>query len=433
VLLSAWAVTFADAFVRSVVPTPMLIDWKSIHSDLSAYVQATDEHFELTAVMHAMHDLADKAGQVCQKDVIYEKAFFWKGARKKAHEQVDWWCRQIQSGSHWFPRNVFLQTSSHQCQIGVNYLEFMDRALGETWKQKEKFCGKINKAETKVKIDSLGSLKEAVTGALRSPAYIAVGLYSGLLSFQVLLPVALSVAPGLLNAALRIKVMVPQSHLPGVFIVLMPLMYMPIVWACGACIVQSIGEIFPMVALVSMALSPAGYTVLGIAKAVTSPMTPSRVLAFYQDAEKWSWVCKFVTLCCFGLYISKICRQIQEIEERNEGLAALVLEQARKLLLPLLLGKVASMGSLLLSGVVWSMLFTLMTATLLTTVVGADWMMRSTVDEWHVQEGYYKEMQEELQYDNNHFPQLRDGYVTQMKAMLHLVTHQRSSDAAAEV
>lgn len=215
---------------------------------------------------------------------------------------------------------------------------------------------------------------------------------------------------------------------------LMPLMYVPMVWACGVCAVQSIGEILLLVSLAFLAFSPAVYTVFGICRAVTSPMSRKGVLDFCQAVEKWTTICHLVALFCFSVYLVKIYMTIHEIEERKEGLAAFALEQVRKLLLPLLLGEVTNLVSLLFSGVVWSMLFTFSAAMFLTTIVGADWMMRSSAEEWHAQgEEYYVEMQEEHKFEDAYAEKLHRDLVAAMSAMLE-VTHRRgtlASDATA--
>jgi len=257
-----------------------------------------------------------------------------------------------------------------------------DVTTKEARKLKDKLCGMVNDTDMNVSLDTLSSVTDVVDVVwIKNSASMALGLYSGLLSFQRLLPVALSVAPGLLTAALRIKVVAPQSYLPGVFIVLMPLMYMPMVWSCGVCAVQSIGEIRLLVSLAFLAFSPALYTVFGIRRAVTSPIPRTGVLDFFQTVKNWTWMCYLVALFFFVWYMVKICTQIHEIEERK-GLGAFVLEQARKLLLPLVLGEVTNLVSLLLSRVVWSMLFTFATEMFLTTVVSADWMLHSSAEEY---------------------------------------------------
>jgi len=203
------------------------------------------------------------------------------------HHQVNYWCEHLQSVSGWCPWSDVLHKCARQCQFLTNYMGIGDVTTKEARKQKEKLCGMINDTDTKVSLDTLSNVKEVFDVVwIKNSASMALGLYSGLLSFHRLLPAALSVAPGLLKAALRIKVVVPQSYLPGVFIVLMPLMYMPMVWACGVCAVQGIGEIWLLVSLACLAFSPAVYTVLGIVRAVTSPISQKGVLFLFANCQK---------------------------------------------------------------------------------------------------------------------------------------------------
>merc|ERR1712129_38678 len=74
-----------------------------------------------------------------------------------------------------------------------------------------------------------------------------------------------------------------------------------------------------------------------------------------------------------------------------------------------------------------------MGAMFLTTVVGADWMMRSSAEEWWLQDQeYIAEMQEVHKFDDQSAEKLHTDLVNAMTAMLE-VTHKKTleSDAPA--
>merc|ERR1719277_935852 len=142
----------------------------------------------------------------------------------------------------------------------------------ETAKQKEAICTFLNASQ--VKQSPLDSISEVVDVSwIRSAAYAFVGSLSASLSFRAALPEALSVAPGLLFAAIRIKVVAPQSYLPGIFIIVMPLLYVPMVWSFCIFIVHIVGDPVLLVGIAVLVLSPLVFIILGLSWHVVSPMT----------------------------------------------------------------------------------------------------------------------------------------------------------------
>ena len=71
---------------------------------------------------------------------------------------------------------------------------------------------------------------ESMMKRLQAPVELGIGLKHALMGFKIMIPAAVAIAPGLMKGALAVKMLVPQSSLPGVFVVLLPWLYCPIMW-----------------------------------------------------------------------------------------------------------------------------------------------------------------------------------------------------------
>jgi len=316
-----------------------------------------------------------------------------------------------------------------ECRLFTNYMGVGDIATKQARVQKARLCAMLN--STHMKQGRLDGVRTVVDVEwIRSTAYALIGSLSSFLSFRVVLPEAISVAPGLLTAAMRIKVVSPQSYLPGVFIVIMPVLYVPMIWTFCIFIVQVVGDPLLVVALTLIALSPLTYTALGLARRVTYPMPRNAVAAFSTYTRWCMHGMRLIALLCILAYTWKLGVRIHRIEERREGIAAFLLEEARQTLLPLLLGHVDSLVSLIFSGPMWSLVCTFVMEMYMTAIVGADWMLRASADEWKSQGvEHFVELQEQGSLDNRSAEELHQRRVSAMQAMLEL-TENRGAPAA---
>ena len=73
---------------------------------------------------------------------------------------------------------------------------------------------------------------EIVVSHLRIGVEAVVGLFNGGRTLRTMLPTAVSLAPGMLRGAMRCKMMLPQSTIPGMIIVRLPWLYCPLAWCC---------------------------------------------------------------------------------------------------------------------------------------------------------------------------------------------------------
>jgi len=93
-------------------------------------------------------------------------------------------------------------------------------------------------------------------------------------------------------------------------------------------------------------------------------------------------VVRLVALACIVAYVVKVVLCIREIETRGKGLGAFMIEQGKSLLLPLLIGQVDNLISLVFSGPLWSLIFSFVVQVYLTAIVASDWLLRASAEEW---------------------------------------------------
>ena len=121
-------------------------------------------------------------------------------------------------------------------------------------------------------VDLLDQL-DSWMGTAQTGAEIAVSLVQALASFKILVPAAIAVAPAVIKGAFKVKTLVPESSIPGMFIILLPWVYCPIVWCFCSIFFQLLGNYVVLFGLILAAYAPMAYFVVGMWKRVTMPMT----------------------------------------------------------------------------------------------------------------------------------------------------------------
>jgi len=121
---------------------------------------------------------------------------------------------------------------------------------------------------------------------MTSVADIGSSVLQALSNFGSLLPAAMSIAPGLLKGALRVKMLVPQAPIPGLFVLVLPWMYCPLQWAIYSMAFQVVGSLMLLLGLIIVAFSPAVYTLMGMRLHIDRPMTDEQVIVSMQAIDR---------------------------------------------------------------------------------------------------------------------------------------------------
>merc|ERR1711969_360270 len=91
---------------------------------------------------------------------------------------------------------------------------------------------------------------------------------------------------GMLKASLAVKILVPGSSLPGVFIIVLPLVTTPIFWAIFNVIFQIVGGLDLLLGLMLLAFLPCLNTIVGAWKEVARPMSDKQIAEFNATMAK---------------------------------------------------------------------------------------------------------------------------------------------------
>lgn len=177
-------------------------------------------------------------------------------------------------------------------------------------------------------------------------------------SLRTLVPAALSLAPGLLRGALTTKTLVPQSSIPGMFVLMLPWLYCPLVWCMYDIVLQLSGSLALLGGLAVLAFGPMALFALGLAVNITKPMSDLKMKRVLRHVRWFN----FLT---FALAYGNLAWVI--IWHRPHGLPRVVLETVvPHLLRPSTLG---------------ATLFGVSSKFLVTTLVGVDLMIREIAEQ----------------------------------------------------
>jgi len=135
---------------------------------------------------------------------------------------------------------------------------------------------------------------------------IMYGAVLGIQNVPMLIPAVLSMVTGMLKASLAVKVLVPGSSLPGVFIIVLPLITTPIFWAVFNVIFQIVGGLDLLVGLMLLAFLPCLNTFVGTWKQVARPMNDAQIADYSITMNRISSILSLVMASSFGLFVWKV-------------------------------------------------------------------------------------------------------------------------------
>jgi len=184
---------------------------------------------------------------------------------------------------------------------GIIRKELLSPSYQPMWDETIKQCGMVNQNVSSILGGRVNSMFGFVDDAIvkgKIAAEMTSGLLNALVSFKVMLPSALTIAPGLIQAALTAKAMVPQSSIPGMFVVILPWLYCPLVWCIYNIVLQMIGNPYLLTGLVILAYSPMCYCFVGTMTAISRPMDEDHAVQSISCIKNSVYVMTFAAVCC---------------------------------------------------------------------------------------------------------------------------------------
>jgi len=124
-------------------------------------------------------------------------------------------------------------------------------------------------------------------------------------TFKTMSGATFAMAPALIRAALKVKTAVPQSPVSGMFIVLLPWLYSPIVFVILNCFFQLVGNWQLLVGIIVYSFFPMLFFVIGMKKKVTRPFNDQEASKFVKifKAVQYSKVVIGGSFIVWGLFV----------------------------------------------------------------------------------------------------------------------------------
>jgi len=113
---------------------------------------------------------------------------------------------------------------------------------------------------------------QLLVGSMKELTEISVSLIHSLKSFKMMSSATFALAPALIRSAIRVKTAVPQNSISGMFVIVLPWLYSPLVWCVYNLVFQLIGNWPLLFGLIVMAYGPVAFFIIGVWKDITRPM-----------------------------------------------------------------------------------------------------------------------------------------------------------------
>jgi len=357
-LLATWLLAFTTPFATSTVPARLLITWDSIDADVLEFVRLTRDHYNVDKKVTQM---MGTAGEVCNQKIPDLKQNW-----EKAKGKVQSLCSIVRRIDVPFYSGDNKARSA--CRQLPKYLNNADKGVEITLQA----CDSLNRMWQSSQIGEMqrsiyDAIKEGVVKA-KLAVEMTIGFGNALSSFKAMWPTAISIAPGLIKAALRAKVIIPQSSIPGIFVVLLPWLFAPLTWSLYNIAMQLAGSPFLLVSLFLFAFYPLAFSVIGWWGNVTAPMEQAKLKKLLCRLSRSTNFIMGLALC---FAIVAVVLLIQKSEEQQPLVSGLV-EHA--------LSEIIKKKLIYMRGVI-VMVLSYLSKLYLTALTGVDWMLHQTAEQ----------------------------------------------------
>lgn len=140
-----------------------------------------------------------------------------------------------------------------------------------------------------------------------------VAFWLAIKDVQLLFPAALSIAPGMMTGAIIMKTIVPQSTIPGIIMLQLPWLIVPLVWSFFSLAIQGFGNTWLFLGLAPMAFQPFVYVVLGRIYQLDWPMSDKMVIKATKDINKVQGYMSNFGLLFLTVYIIRLIIYLRNV------------------------------------------------------------------------------------------------------------------------
>lgn len=182
----------------------------------------------------------------------------------------------------------------------------------------------MRKLEDMTSQAALEDYAEELSNTLVSTVDIMAASATAFFTFLGMWPTALAIAPAAIDAALRSKILLPQSSLPGLFVILLPLVTSPLVWSLYSMALEVGRSLVFWAACILLACYPLLYTIVGSARGIQRPMEDAEIVVIAGQIRKAAMAGKVGAICCLAAFFFNLWLQVKLQSTPNELTANVV-------------------------------------------------------------------------------------------------------------
>lgn len=293
-LLLGWACTFLAPFIVSMVPIREFVDFDAIDPVLQDYADSFRTTFHTPPAEETMLRtcaiIRDYAGVDTLEDTIETVCALVDDYIPNTHIDINLLFQRIDVDG----RPVHEACADARALIAAGEHRAALQAAKDGCAEAERIISSVRGGNAADILDGFDTL----TQQMRVSTEVTVAFINAFLSFKIMAPAAIALAPALVRGSMKCKALVPQSSVPGIFIVALPFLYCPLVWALYNFVFQLVGSAWLLGGLLLLAYSPMMYAIVGTVTHVTSPMDDG------QMKQVLGWISLYsslVTLVAYAL------------------------------------------------------------------------------------------------------------------------------------
>lgn len=275
-IIMAWTLSVVAPFCISLMPARLFVNTGSDHALIREYHSALADLLgieERTNQLEDMCEFIENEGNTHIKkaqDMILQICGYIDYLPKGKISLPTTW-------KIWAWQKVDLDPAHNAC--GQARTMILEAKPYEALEEAQAMC-KTMIPEIRKYQDSSGNMPQVVdwiSEKVTTAVQLSISTAFAFRNFFLLFPVGLSIAPGLLQGALRMKVLMPQSAIPGMFVLILPWLQCPLAWSIYSFCFQLIGYADLFVGLVVISFTSIIYVVIGKMYNLTMPMTDEAV------------------------------------------------------------------------------------------------------------------------------------------------------------
>lgn len=285
--MAAWIVCVGAPFLVSFVPARLFVDWSEASSVVTTYRDELIHHINVDERVAKLRDTC-----IMMKDE--KRSMQQLSKAKKTYAQLCGVVAQLPNGTQKIPtginpfkwRIIDLSHAHKGCAVGKEWLD--GNGPVQALEKSREICGNMSDLLNRYDegSETMPDAVNYITDRLRSLAEAMISMLLALQSIGTLFPTALSIGPGLLKGAVRMKILVPQSIIPGMFVLVLPWLYCPLSWCMYSLFFQLIGNVPLLLGLIALAFSPVLYFFLGKYYELEKPMSDQRIVIVARKVNR---------------------------------------------------------------------------------------------------------------------------------------------------